>query len=324
MKILINRENSISLTTVFIYFTLTFLTLSFQMTAGYSEDVIVITTRSVPDGIQILKGFRSICDSSVKIKEYDMKGKLKEGKKIIKEIKKAIESNPPIAVLTIGGPATKLAQETLTNISILFSMVVNPKKKGFSGNNISGISSNVPIKLQLEKLKMIIPEVKKIGIIYNPENTDNIIEEAKQVAIDMGLELVISKISSHKEVPGAIRDILDKIDALLLITDKTVVNKNSFKYIITTTLENKVPTMVYTDHLVKAGFLLSLTPDYFSIGKQVGNFVCKSQEHEDDTRTQLSSIKSPEKVNLAINLKTAKRIGLNISSSILASANVFK
>jgi len=321
MKILINRKNSISLTTVFIFFTLFLLTLSFQLPAGYTEDIIVVKTRSIPSGEQILDGFKSICGSSISIKEYDMQGKLKKGKRIIKEIKESIKLKPPKMVLTIGGPATKLAQEALTEIPILFSMVVNPQKKGFSGNNISGITSDVPIKLQLEKLKAIVPGVKSIGVIYNPKNTDNIIQEVEQAASNMGFELVLYKVSSEKKVPLAIRNIIKEVNALLIITDRTVVNKNSFKYIVTTTLENKIPTMVYTDYLVKAGLLVSLTPDYFSIGEQAGNVVCNLQKSE--SNKQLSVI-SPQKINLTINLKTAKRLGLNISQNILASAKIYK
>ncbi len=321
MKLLFKRRNSVSLSTVFIYFTLPFITLFLQVQAGYTEDVIVVKTRSVPGGEQILDGFKSVCDSGISIKEYDMKGRLNEGERIIKEIKESIKLNPPKVVLTIGAPATKLAQEAIKEIPILFSMVVNPHKKGFSGNNISGITSDVPIRLQLDKLKTIVPAVESIGIIYNPKNTNNIIEEAKQVTSDMGLKLVMYKVSSQKEVPRAIRDIIQEVNALLIITDSTVVNKHSFKYIITTTLENKIPTVTYTDYLVKAGFLFSLTPDYFSMGKQAGNIVCKFQK--DKPKTQ-PLIESPQVLKLAINLKTAKRIGLSISPDVLNSAIIYK
>ena len=321
-KILIFLRNSISLSSVVLCFILPFLAPSLLLPAGYSQDIIVVKTLSLPDGEQILNGFKSICDNNLSIKEYDMKGKLNVGKSVIGKIKKSIRSkNPPKAILTIGGPATMLVQEAITEIPILFCMVTNPKKKGFSGNNIRGITSDVPINVQIDKLKAIVPGVKSIGVIYNPKNTDNIIQEVEQVASEIGLNSILYEVSSQKEVPSAIRNVIKKVDALLIITDSTVVNKNSFEYIITTTLENKIPTISYTDYLVKAGLLASLTPDYFSIGEQAGNVVCKLQENESNT---LTSIISPKKLNLAINLKTANRIGLKISPNILDSAKVYK
>lgn len=322
VKLLFNRRSSSSLSVAFIYSMLPFMILFLQVpVVAYSEDVIVIKTRSIPNSKLILDGFKSVCGNSISIKEYDMQGKLREGKRIIKIIKKSLKSSSPKIIFTIGAPATRLTQEAITEVPILFSMVGNPEKKGLFGNNISGISSDVPIKLQLDKLKTIIPGVESIGVIYNPKNTDNIIEEAKQAASDTGLKLIMYKVSSQKEVPRSVRSIIAEVSALLIITDSTVINKNSFKYIITITLENKIPTITYTDYLVKAGFLFSLTPDYLSIGKQAGNIVCKLQENE--LKTQLSIV-SPENLHLSINLKTAKRIGLNISPDILNSAIIYK
>lgn len=119
-------------------------------------------------------------------------------------------------------------------------------------------------------------------------------------------------------VRSAVRKIIEKVNALLLINDSTVVNKDTVEYIIKTTLENKIPTVAYNDYLVKVGCLFSLAPDYFSVGEQARNIVCKSRE--DRLRTQPSII-FPEVFKLSINLKTAKHIGINIPPKIIASAD---
>jgi len=310
------RNNSPLLTLIF-YFLLSLLISLLQITTVYSEEVIVFNTLDSHFGKPILDGFKSVCGSSISIKEYNMRGRSSEGKQIIKEIKKRININPPKVILTLGTPATKLAQEAITEIPILFSMVVNPEKYGISGKNIRGITSNVPIKSQLVKLKKIVSKLKRIGVLYNPRQSSNIIEEVKQATSDMGLELITLKVSSPKKVQSSVRKIIEKVNALLLINDSTVVNKDTVEYIIETTLENKIPTVVYNDYLVKDGCLFSLAPDYFSVGEQAGNIVCKSRE--DKLRTPPSII-FPEVFKLSINLKTAKHIGLNIPPNIIASA----
>ncbi len=86
VKLLFNRRSSSSLSVVFIYSMLSFLILFLQVpVVAYSEDVIVVTTRSIPNSQLILDGFKSVCDNSISIKEYDMKGKLREGERIIKK-----------------------------------------------------------------------------------------------------------------------------------------------------------------------------------------------------------------------------------------------
>ena len=288
-----------------------------QAPDSYSKDIIVFKTSSIPEVDQILDGFKEACSNGINIIENDMKGSFRKGEKIIKKIKKSIKTNPPKVILTIGDPATKLAQQAITEIPILFTMVINPEKKGFVGKNISGISMDVPVALQFSKLKTILTTIKTIGIIYDPNNTDNIIKDAEQAASDLGLGLVLLKVSSHKDVPSSVRSILKKVDVIMFIPDITVINRYSFKFIITTTLENKIPTMVYSEFLVQAGLLFSLVPDYFSLGQQAGNLVCMSGQISSQI---LPSIKSPEVVKLVINLKTAKRIGIKIPLNIIKSA----
>lgn len=275
-------------------------------------------TRDIPRSKQILSGFKSVCGRSVKIKKYDMNGKLSVGEKIIKIIKKRIDTNPPRAIFTIGMPATKLAKERIKNIPIFFSMVNNPQDLGFIGNTVSGICSDVPIQFLLDKLKAIDTKIKSIGIVYNPENTGEIIKEAEEAAKLMGLKMVEYKVFSEKDVTGALKEISEKGNALLLIRDKTVINKKTVDDVILSTLENKVSTVAYSEYLVKLGFLFSLTPDYFSLGKQIGNIICMNQTGKFKT---LPSIIFPEVLKFSLNLKTAKQIGLAIPPDILATVD---
>ena len=283
--------------------------------------IIAISTKKNPTTNEIVNELRSVCGNNADIEEFDMKGHASEGKKILKKIKKKLGSMTPAVIFTMGAPATELAQSAWTDIPILYSMVVNPEKKGFVGENISGIAWNVPIKIQLTKLKTIVPTVQNIGIIYNPENSDNIIKEATQAASELALTLVPYEILSPKKVPHAVRGIINKVHALLIITDSTVINKDSFQFVITATLENKIPTIAYTPYLVKAGFLCSVTLNHASIGRQAGEIICGA---DNMIRSGKSVTSTPEVFRLSINMKTANRIGLTIPPDIIKStADVF-
>ncbi len=303
------------LTTCFFFF---LLPLYFNVHAASSEEIIVLMTREIPRSKQILSGFKSVCRRSVKIKKYDMQGKLSTGEKIIKKIKKRIDTNHSRAILTIGMPATKLAKERIKNVPIFFIMVNNPRDLGYTGNTVSGVCSNVPIQFLLDKLKAIDTSVKSIGIVYSPENTREIIKEAEEATKLMGLKLVEYKVFSKKNVIGALKEILEKTNALLLIRDNMVINKETVDYIISSSLENRIPTIAYSDYLVKLGFLFALTPDYFSLGKQMGNIICMN--HTGKLITIPSTV-IPEVLKFSLNLKTAKQIGLSIPPDILSTAD---
>ena len=303
---------------IFAYFIFFLLVLFLQALTANAYDVIAITTRSSSATGQILEGIRSVCGNTIAIKEYDMKGSSAEGKKIVKKIKKILKSEVPKIIFTLGAPATKLAKEAKIEVPVMYCMVVNPEKKGFIGKNISGIAMNVPIKTQLNQLKLIAPKALNVGIIYDPQNTDNIIEEARQAASELSLNLVPYEVLSPKEVPRAIRGIINRINALLIVTDNTVINKYSLEFIVTATLENKIPTVVYTPYLVKAGFLFSLSPDHASLGKQVGGILCNAANAKNEIEPVM---RFPEILKFTINMKTARRIGLTMPPGIANSAD---
>ena len=281
------------------------------------DEIIAIITRANPDTRRVLEGVKSVC-SGTKIVEYDMKGSAREGKRIIEKIRRRTQSGSPMVLLTLGAPATKLAQDSLANARIFYSLIINPPKKGIVGDNIRGIALDTPIKVQLQKLKTILPNVKRVGIIYDPKHSDNVIEEAERSVSDLGLTLVARQVSSPKHVPRAMRGMVGEIDALLIIADRTVVNNDSFRFIITTTLENRIPTVTYSKYLVKAGFLFCLSAEPYSIGKQAGNIVCNPR---DPGAADSPVMVAPETFEFVINLKTAKRIALDIDSEILAAAD---
>lgn len=222
---------------------------------------------------------------------------------------------PPKFIFTVGDPATKLIRESVAEIPIFFTMVTNPKIKGFYGDGIGGISLDVPLSRQLEQLKIIIPIIKTVGIFYNPEHVE-ISSNAVQTADNMGLNLIEFKLFAESDLLDKINHATNEVEALIFLSDSSVINSDSLRTVVARTMANKIPTIVYSDHLVKQGFLFALDPNYSETGKQAGKFLCHGPPDK-------LSIMAPEKVDLVINLNTAKRIGLNISSNVILWARVY-
>ncbi|MCP5007063.1 MAG: hypothetical protein GY941_24430 [Planctomycetes bacterium] len=320
MKLVINKIHIVPCGAIAFFVYAFFLPPSFLHIANAAtESVIVLNTRTIPRSTQILDGFKSACGRGIRIKSYDMKGKVSVGERIIAKINKRYDSKPPKAIVTLGLPATQLAKKRFKNIPIFFSMINNPKDIGISVNTtVSGICSNVPAKALFEKLREICPGATSIGIIYNPAHTGGIIKEAEQAAHELGMKMVSAKVFSSRDVTGALQMILGKVQALLLVKDKTVINEDTVDYVLSTTLENKIPTIAYSDYLVKLGFLFAYTPDYFSIGRQVGEIICSNPIEKLD---RVPSILFPEVLKFSINLNTAKQIGLTIPPDVMVSAD---
>lgn len=277
-----------------------------------ADSVAVIISGEIKPYQDALAGFKEIC--KVKTTEYNVAEENDNSQKIVKKIK---DKNPDL-ILAIGTKAAILAKQEISNIPIVFLMVSRPKKYGLTGKNITGISLNIPAKVQFKTLKSIIPQLKTIGVIYNPTVSRKAIEIAAAAARNLGLELFAIKINSEKEVPQALRTLKGNIDAMWMVMDETVLNSQSMPYIILFTIRNKIPFMGLSVRFVQDGALLALQSDYKNMGRQSGKIANQILENKSVDKIPIAS---PEKSEFVLNLKTAKLIGIDIPADVIKKAS---
>lgn len=278
-----------------------------------AQTVAVIKSHDIEPFNKALAGFTAACPDP--ITEYNLRGS-ESGKK---EIIKHIIAGKPRFVLAIGALAARVAKEEIHDIPVIFLMVANPRKHSLEGKNIAGIALEIPVERQFAAYKSLAPTIRTIGVIYDPEKTGATVTEAGGVAEKLGLKLLASPVASQKQVPAALRSMLGKIDALWMVADDTVVTPESFKFLTLTAFENNLPFMAVSDIFVEVGALASLSPDYADIGRQA----CQLVTEIASGRLSLGKVNifPPAKVNLAVNLKTAVKIGLTLSPEIMKSAS---
>ncbi|MCP5004418.1 MAG: hypothetical protein GY941_10860, partial [Planctomycetes bacterium] len=198
------------------------------------DTAIIIKSQDLSAYNSVVNGFKSEClNSNITILSvYNMNGKMKTGRKMVRKIKK---ENPDI-VLTIGVLATTIAKEEIDDIPILFCMVINHERYHLVKQNITGISNEIAIESQVTGYQTLVEPLKNVGVIFDPSNTGNIIENAERQMKGLGIQLVKSEIKSSRMVGKALKDLIGKIDALWILPDRTVVTKDSFNLIKSKTL----------------------------------------------------------------------------------------
>ncbi|MFQ5963759.1 MAG: ABC transporter substrate-binding protein [Candidatus Scalinduaceae bacterium] len=297
--------NKTCICSVFIFI---FLILFQGIYCAYGEKAaVVIKSQDISAYNEAIDGFKSECiKNNISIKYiYDMKGKMKIGYKILREIKK----DEPDIILTIGILATTIVKEEIKDIPIIFCMVINQGRFKLAGLNITGITTEIAIEKQLEGYKDLLNSLQDIGVIYDPSKTGNIVESAELKMKGLGVNLVKYKIKSSKMVSKALDSLIGKVDAIWILPDSTVVTKKSFDLIKYTTLKNNTPLLCTTDAFVKAGALAAVFSDYKSIGKQAAQLAKKLL-----TVSPAGSlgIVFPDEFKLSINSNTAKKLGLEL------------
>ncbi len=280
--------------------------------AASLPEVAVIKSQDILPYNQAVEGFRNL--TRLEVIEYDMKGDMEEGLRIVKQVKRL----KPAAVLAVGSKAAVLAKENLSEVPVVYCVVIDPEKYGLQDGNITGVALEIPVSTQLKTFKAVVPTLKRIGVVYDPAKTSGLIRTAQEEARQLGLELIAVEVSTIKDLPETIRSLLPRVQGLWMVPDSTVITSDSFQFILLNTLERNIPFMVFSDNFVKAGALLALSPDYFSIGRQSSLLVDKVIHSGIPDR---KSVIRPETARLTINLKTAKILGLEIPEGVLNTAD---
>ena len=182
--------------------------------------------------------------------------------------------------------ATPIAQSAYSaakkdNIPVVFTAVTDPvlaelaNADGTPVGEITGTSDKLPVEIQLEMIRTMLPAAKKIGIMYSTSEINSVsaIEEYKAAAPNYGFEIVESGVSSTADIPLAADNLLEKVDCINNLTDNTVVS--SLQVILDKANKKNIPVFGSEIEQVKVGCLAAVGLDYVSLGEQTGRMAAQ-------------------------------------------------
>jgi putative ABC transport system substrate-binding protein len=225
-------------------------------------------------------------------------------------------------VLTVGSAATSIAKRHFENTPIVFSSVMYPAVSGFvtslnrPGENITGASLNIPIDIQFEKFKKIVPELRTIGVLYS-SNTAPLIRRAGEIAGRLGMELVAIQINDQKDLPAAMDSLGKVCDGIWSVADPNLFSPQSTKFILLHSLRAGLPFMGFSRYVVESGALFALDFDYKAVGRQAGGIVNRIL---DGTPPDSIRVTEPDIIWFHYNEKTAEHIDVTIPDEMVAIA----
>ncbi|MBK7140795.1 MAG: ABC transporter substrate-binding protein [bacterium] len=234
----------------------------------------------------------------------------------------SIRALKPDLILTTGTSATEFAKKNFKDIPIVFSSVMYPIVSGFvesfnrPGGNITGASLSIPPKTQFEYFKMIVPNLKAIGVLYT-DNTESLIPQAKQVAKNLNLELIAIRVSNEKELPAAFDSLARTVQGIWSLADANLFSPQSTKFILINALRRGIPLMGFSRNVVESGALFALDFDYKAVGRQAGEIASQILRgaHADNI-----SVTTPDIIWFHYNEKTAQHINVVIPNDLVSVA----
>lgn len=295
----------------------------FTMSFLFSSNVIIVKSNNIALYEDAIEGFKEtlvMSGMAINIEIMDMLGDDAVASEIINNLKKIDDI---AAIYTLGARASDMISKEFKDVPIVFSYVLNWKSySSLKSENVTGVEFEIPPNVSLAMFNMIAPAVKKIGIIYDENNSSEIISVIKEESQASGIEIVTEKIRRSREVTGrrgAMSSLLKQnIDALWMIADPTVLTRDNLMYLIQETKNNKLPTLTVQSFFVQAGALFAIAPDYKTIGSQAFNIVqniINGQYPKDITpETPMGSVN-------VINNATAKELDLIFADFLMRMFN---
>nr|ABD75799.1 hypothetical protein [uncultured bacterium] len=221
-------------------------------------------------------------------------------------------------ILTVGTQATAEVSKHVTEIPIVFTMVLEPERTVQDTQNVVGVSVNIPVELQFSMMKEVLPTAKDIGVIYDPGRNARFIEDSARTAAQLGFRLKQFPVTSQKDIPAALEQVSKEADVLWGIVDNTVYTSQTARSIIQTTWKKQLPFVGTSEAYVKAGALWALVLRIKILGGRQSAMLASQILSGTSAASLQETI--PRKIGWIINLRTAKLIGVEFSNKIIDRA----
>ena len=230
-------------------------------------------------------------------------------------------------IFTSQEAATNAAKDATESVPIVFTLVGDPvgasivTKLGQPGGNVTGVSSlqTELVAKRLEVLKTLAPAVRRVWLVYYSVDlgTTPMVTKALEAAQRLNLEVLPKGVLDADELKRVLREVR-RGDAMLAPEGS---NPDLTIAIIERSLALRAPAVFGTALWIGYGGLISYGPDYYAQGVQAAALVAKILR---GARPQDLPVEGAEKIDLAVNLKTAELLGLTVPRKILLRADAFR
>ena len=206
-------------------------------------------------------------------------------------------------VVAISTPSAQAAVNNIKDKPIFFSAITNPESAGVLAENVTGVSDRSPVKKQVELIKELLPEAKKIGAVYNTseQNSFYLTDEFKKEAEKNGYEVVVKGITNVNEIASALDTLLPEIDVLYTTIDNTIAS--TYPLIIEKSKKANKPVIGATKNYVDQGALASEGISDYKVGYQTGEMIVRYLKGEDIKNMKFEVVRESERY---INKEVAK------------------
>ncbi|NYT64854.1 ABC transporter substrate-binding protein [Alcaligenaceae bacterium] len=226
-------------------------------------------------------------------------------------------------IVAIATPAAQAVVAATKTIPVVYSAVTDPvaaqlvSTMDASGTNVTGVSDMLVLSKQVDLIKQILPDAKRVGMVYNPGEANSVVvvKEMRELLTQAGMTLVEASAARTVDVGAAARSLIGKVDVIYTNTDNNVVS--AYEALVKVGNDAKIPLIASDTDSVPRGAIAAMGVNYRNLGLQTGKVVIsilKGEKPGDIPST------TSDKLELFVNLTAAEKQGVTLSDAFIKSA----
>ena len=211
-----------------------------------------------------------------------------------------------------------------TDIPVIYTAITDPVMAGLANEdgtpvgNVTGTSDKLPVEAQLEMIRKVLPDAKKIGILYTTSevNSESAIKDYEALVGNYGFELETVGISTTADIPLAMDNLVTKVDCITNLTDNTVVQGLATE--VSKATDAGIPVFGSEIEQVKNGCLAAEGLEFVSLGEQTGKMAAKVLKGE--AKASDMNFETITECGLYLNTAVAEKLGISVDEDYASTA----
>ncbi|WP_449192366.1 ABC transporter substrate-binding protein [Thauera sp.] len=226
-------------------------------------------------------------------------------------------------IVAIATPSAQAVAAATRNIPLVYSAVTDPvaaklvPSLAASGTNVTGVSDALELDKQIELIKRVTPEAKRVGMVFNPGEANSVVvlERMRELLPRYGMSLVEAAAPRSVDVGSAARSLIGKVDVFYTSTDNNVVS--AYEALVKVGMDAGIPLVAADTDSVKRGAVAAYGMDYKALGVQTGHMVARilKGEKPGDIASETSN-----RLDLHVSPAAARRQGITLSEALIKDA----
>lgn len=239
------------------------------------------------------------------------------------QIARMFVGDRPDVIVAIATPSAQSVVAATKDVPVVYSAVTDPVEAQLvpsmapSGTNVVGVSDLLVLDKQIDLIKKVVPNAKRVGIVYNPGEANSVVvvKQLQELLPKAGMTLVEAAAPRTIDVAAAARSLIGKVDVIYTNTDNNVLS--AYEALVKVGNDANIPLVASDSDSVKRGATAALGINYRDLGEQTGKIVARILKGE--APGNIAS-ETSAKVQLFVNPGAAERQGITLSDALVKSA----